>query len=158
MEMGEKAVLVSNLHPMVRLEAVMDIFSVFGEVVGFRVHGDGFVLRFETFPERSLVMNNFPLARRRMKVAMVEWEGGYDTVGAGNTVVFEPVFDTDEVRDECCMFADVMEVVRKDSGIYVVCRTDADARSVLMNMYGRYYNKARIRCRVVAEETIPLNK
>ncbi|CAD25204.2 hypothetical protein [Encephalitozoon cuniculi GB-M1] len=154
MNNGNKGVVISNLHPRVRLKDIVDMFTVFGKVVGFMVHGDGLVLEFEAFPERSLAMNNFPLAHKRMKVDLIAWDHGYDTFKTGNTVVFGSYLDVDEVRDECCMFGHVTEVVRKDDGIYVICNSKADGESIFMNMYGRYYNKQRIRCRMADEESV----
>ncbi|AFN82782.1 hypothetical protein EROM_040110 [Encephalitozoon romaleae SJ-2008] len=153
---GSKAVAISNIHPRIRLRDIMDIFGVFDKIVGFRPYKDGFVLKFESFPERSLAMDNFPLAHRRMKVNMIEWNEGYDTFEVGNIVVFESYFDVDEIRDECCMFGCVTEVIRKKDSIYVICSSSVDGECIFMNMYGRYYNKKRIRCRI-GDEKILLN-
>ncbi|AFM98062.1 hypothetical protein EHEL_040080 [Encephalitozoon hellem ATCC 50504] len=157
MGMG-KGVAISNIHPRIRLRDIVEMFGVFDKVVGFRPYKDGFVLKFESFPEKSLAMDNFPLARRRMKVNMIDWNDGYDTFEKGNIVVFESCFDVDEIRDECCMFGCVTEVLRRDGSIYVICNSTEDGENIFMNMYGRYYNKERIRCRMANEKTPLMNE
>lgn len=145
-----KAVRISNLHKKVRLKDLLDMFSLFGRITGFGMDEDAFVLGLEPSPERALAMNNLPLAYRRMRVELVDWNGEYDSLGAGDTVVFTAgSLDTDDIRDECSMFGSVVEVVRRWEMIYVVCETEADASRVVVNMYGRYHNKQRIRCHVL---------
>lgn len=152
--MVDMGVKVSNIHSKVRLKDVLDIFGLFGKTTGFMACGDSFILRFESSPERALAMNNFPLAYKRMKVELVEWDN-YDVFGTGNTVVFDGHFDADDIRDECSMFGHVLEVIKNNGKIYVVCKTEIEAEEILGNMYGRFYNKQRIRCRRTSELDIP---
>lgn len=142
-------VKVSNLHAKVRFKDILDMFGLFGRIVGFMAQEDSFLLNFESFPEKSLAMNNFLLAYRRMRVELTEWEGVLDTIGAGDIVVFcGGSFDPDDIRDECSMFGHILEVVRREDTIYVVCETEPDAERIFVNMYGRFYNKQRIRCHI----------
>ncbi|ADM11302.2 uncharacterized protein Eint_040090 [Encephalitozoon intestinalis ATCC 50506] len=149
-----KGIAISNIHPRIRLKDIIDIFSVFGNVIGFQVLKEGFALKFESFPEKSLSMDNFPLVHKRMKVRLIELADDYDTFQRGTVVMFNPSLDVDEIRDECCMFGCVTEVIRKQNGIYVICSSEADGESIFMNMYGRYYNKERIRCWITDEKSL----
>ncbi|KAH9411680.1 hypothetical protein HK407_04g07900 [Ordospora pajunii] len=142
---------VSNLHPKIRFKDVLELFEVFGCITRFCVDGDAFLLRFDAFPDACLLMNSFPLAHRRIVVQACD-QDCQDSICDGNTVVFTDDIGLDDVRDECCMFGEVAEVVKRDDGIHVVCKSAIDARNVFMNMYGRYYNDERIRCRVVSEK------
>ena len=139
---------VSNLHPKIRFKVILELFEVFGCIKYFYVDRDAFLLKFDTFTDKCLLMNNFPLAHRRIVVEPCNAQCE-DSVCDGNTVVFLADVGLDDLRDECCMFGEITEVVKSDIGINVVCKTFVDARNVFINMYGRYYNNERIRCRVI---------
>lgn len=153
--MGSRAVRISNLHKKVRFRDLMEMFGHFGKIVGFRACDDAFVVAFESSPERALAMDRFPLAYKRMRVELTEWSGEYDRAGEGRVVVFEDgCFDAGDIRDECSMFGHVLEVVKRGNVVYVVCETEADAERVFGSMYGRFYNRRRMRCRVGTEADI----
>lgn len=147
---SSRAIKISNLHSKVRLKDLLDMFGLFDRVVGFRATDDAFVFRFESFPEKVLAMDKFPLAYKQMRVEVMDWDDGFDTFETGDTVVFDMgSFDADDIRDECSMFGRLVEVVKRKDVVYVVCETESDAEQVFGNMYGRFHNKRRIRCRIM---------
>jgi hypothetical protein len=140
-----KMVKVSNLHKKIKLRDILDLFSTLGSIDGYSVDGDAVLLHYG-HEHRASLLNNFPVAGKRMRVEEVEWDGALDRAEGGSIVAFTGDYDADDLRDECSIFGLVVEVRKEGRTVHVHCKSEADASGIYYGMYGRFYDGRRIRC------------
>lgn len=140
---------LDNLHKKITFEEVYNLLLPFGDITGYLAIDTSFIFELNNVTQDLLDINNLSLGGKRIKIERINSRHKLDTlpINYSRSLIFHlPEISLDDIKNECIRYGNVQEVMHSKEGIKVVCASETNARSVFLNMYGKFYNGKRLRC------------